>query len=88
MNWNSIPLGICTCGKPTVYKQGYFGRGALTGLSHFSCLLEPVITEGFAIQLSIIISYRIVASSKTSRLEAYPGIFRLLTKGIFDAYVL
>ena len=32
--------------------------------------------------------YRIVASSNTSRLEAHPGIFRLLMKGIVDAYVL
>ena len=32
--------------------------------------------------------YRVVASSNTSRLEAHPGIFRLLMKRIFDAYVL
>ena len=29
-----------------------------------------------------------VASSNTSRLEAYEGFFRLLMKGIFDHYVL
>ena len=28
-----------------------------------------------------------VASSNTSRLEAHPGFFRLLMKGIFDPYV-
>ena len=32
--------------------------------------------------------YRKVASSNTSRLEAHAGFFRLLMKGIFDAYVL
>ena len=32
--------------------------------------------------------YRIVASSNTSPFEVHPGIFRLLMKGIFDAYVL
>ena len=31
--------------------------------------------------------YRKVASSKTSRLEARAGFFRLLMKGIFDPYV-
>ena len=78
-----------------VYKQGYFGREALTGLSHFTCLLELIITEGVAIQLlefyhHFICTYHIVASSNTSCLALYPGpgIFRLLTKGIFDAYVL
>ena len=29
-----------------------------------------------------------VASSNSSRFEAHAGIFRLLMKGIFDAYVL
>ena len=32
--------------------------------------------------------YLIVASFNTFCLEAHPGIFRLLMKGIFDAYVL
>ena len=32
--------------------------------------------------------YHIVANSDTSRLEAHAGIYRLLMKGIFDAYVL
>ena len=32
--------------------------------------------------------YRKVASSNTSRFEAHAGLFRLLMKGIFDAYVL
>ena len=32
--------------------------------------------------------YRKVASSKTYRLEAHAGFFRLLMKGIFDPYVL
>ena len=32
--------------------------------------------------------YPIVSSSKTSRLEARAGFFRLLLKGIFDPYVL
>ena len=32
--------------------------------------------------------YRIIASSNTSHLEAHPGIFTLLLKGIFDAYLL
>ena len=30
----------------------------------------------------------IISSSNTSRLEDHPGIYRLLMKGIFDAYVL
>ena len=34
------------------------------------------------------ISYRKIASSNTSRLEAHAGFFRLLKKGIFDPYVL
>ena len=34
------------------------------------------------------LKYRVVASSNASRLEAHPGIFRLLMKRIFDAYVL
>ena len=33
-------------------------------------------------------SYRKVASSNTSRLEAHAGIYRLLMKGIFDSHVL
>ena len=34
------------------------------------------------------LKYRVVVSSNKSRLEAHPGIFRLLMKRIFDAYVL
>ena len=33
-------------------------------------------------------TYRKVASSNRSRLEAQEGLFRLLMKGIFDPYVL
>ena len=33
-------------------------------------------------------TYRKVASSNTSHLEAYAGKYRLLLKGIFDTYVL
>ena len=33
-------------------------------------------------------TYRKVASSNTSRLEAHAGFFRLLMKEIFDAYIL
>ena len=33
-------------------------------------------------------TYRKVASSNTSHLEAHAGFFRLLMKGIFDPYVL
>ena len=33
-------------------------------------------------------AYCKVVSSNTSRLEAHAGFFRLLMKGIFDAYVL
>ena len=33
-------------------------------------------------------NYRKVASSNTSRLEAHAGIYRLLMKGILNAYVL
>ena len=33
-------------------------------------------------------TYRKVASSNTSRLEAHAGFFRLLMKGIFNPYVL
>ena len=32
--------------------------------------------------------YRIVATSNTSCFEPHPGFYRLLMKGIFDAYVL
>ena len=32
--------------------------------------------------------YRIVASSNMSHLEPHPGLFRLLMKWIFDAFVL
>jgi hypothetical protein len=38
--------------------------------------------------LKLIITYRKVASSNTSCLEAQAGFFRLFMKGIFDAYVL
>ena len=34
------------------------------------------------------ITYRKVVSSNTSHLEAHAGFFRMLMKGIFDAYVL
>ena len=34
------------------------------------------------------IEYRKVVSSNTSRLEAHVCIYRLLMKGIFDAYVM
>ena len=33
-------------------------------------------------------NYRKVAGTNTSCLEPHPGFFRLLMKGIFDAYVL
>ena len=33
-------------------------------------------------------TYRKVVSSNTSRFETHAGLFRLLMKGIFDAYVL
>ena len=33
-------------------------------------------------------TYRIVASTSSSRIEAHVGLFRLLMKGIFDPYVL
>ena len=36
----------------------------------------------------IFFEYRKVASSNTSRFEAHAGLFKLLMKGIFDAYVL
>ena len=35
-----------------------------------------------------LVIYHKVASSNTSRLETHPGFFRLLMKGISDAYVL
>ena len=38
--------------------------------------------------LRIPFSYRKIASSDTSCLEAHAGFFRLLMKGIFDPYVL
>ena len=40
------------------------------------------------IMLAKFINYLIAASSNSSRLEAHAGIYRLLMKGIFDAYVL
>ena len=33
-------------------------------------------------------TYRIVASTSPSRIEAHAGLFRSLMKGIFDPYVL
>ena len=33
-------------------------------------------------------NYRRVTSSNTPRLEPHPGFYRLLMKGIFDAYLL
>ena len=36
----------------------------------------------------ILDTYRKIASSNTSRLEAHVGFFRLLMKGIFGPYVL
>ena len=36
----------------------------------------------------MILEYRKVTSSNTSRLEAHAGFFRLLMKGTFDSYVL
>ena len=33
-------------------------------------------------------TYRIVASTSPSRIEAHADLFRLLMKGIFDPYVL
>ena len=38
--------------------------------------------------LPLLLIYRKVASSNTSRLEAHASFFRLLMKGIFDPYVL
>ena len=43
-------------------------------------MFEPITKTFF--------TYHKVASSNTSRLEALGGIYRLLLKGIFDAYVL
>ena len=45
------------------------------------------VLKSYLIDSSAII-YRKVASSNTSRLEPHPGFYRLLMKGIFDAYVL
>ena len=42
----------------------------------------------YEIFLPLLLIYRKVASSNTSRLEAHAGFFRLLMKGIFDPYVL
>ena len=36
----------------------------------------------------VLVDYRKVKSSNTSRFEAYSGFFRLLMKGIIDLYVL
>ena len=47
-------------------------------IRHFSCQ-NP---RGFGC------TYRKVASSNMSRLEAHEGFFRYLMKGIFDPYVL
>ena len=44
-----------------------------------------ILTFDFSI---IILMYRKVVSSNTSRLEAHAGIYSLLMKGIFEAYVL
>ena len=40
---------------------------------------------GFAVNMKVNMT---ISSSNTSRLEDHPGIYRLLMKGIFDAYVL
>ena len=40
------------------------------------------------LQFSYYNNYRIVAGFTTFHLEAQPGIYRLLMKGIFDAYAL
>ena len=37
---------------------------------------------------TLIDKYRDVVSSNSSPFEAHPGIYKLLTKGIFDTYVL
>ena len=49
---------------------------------HAPCLVTCYISE------IKILKYRKVVSSNTSRLEAHAGFFRLLSKGIFDSYVL
>ena len=48
-------------------------------------VLNPWIIGQF---FQSVTKYRKVASSNTSHFEAHAGLFRLLMKGIFDAYVL
>ena len=47
--------------------------------------LESIKDLNFSLDIQ---TYRKVASSNMSRLEAHAGFFRLLMKGIFDPYVL
>ena len=50
--------------------------------------VSQVLNGKYPLQNFVILNYRKVASSNTSRFEAHAGLFRLLMKGTFDAYVL
>ena len=58
------------------------------GLDGFDCCGANVFSDNCTECTCHGNTYRKVASSNTSRLEAHVGFFRLLMKGIFDPYVL
>ena len=59
--------------------------------NYYSCLFASAIIMNMHKYLERFVSlftYRIVASTSPSRIEAHAGLFRSLMKGIFDPYVL
>ena len=50
--------------------------------------LENALLSAYPYHMGHLLMYRKVTSSRLSRLVAHIGFFRLLMKGILDAYVL
>ena len=73
------------------YESGFYGE--LLKFKIDSMIFFVFQFEFFSVSLvfrdgNLKNTYRKVASSNTSRLEAHAGYFKLLMKGIFDPYVL
>ena len=72
-------------GLKSILRENYYsvGQGFIRTIS-----LNLIILSSHDYFMQYLVkTYRKVASSNTSCLEAHAGFFRLLMKGIFDLYV-
>ena len=74
--WEETPFELASLFHAPVFLQDIYEYNGVPTYKIHKTILENADT------------YRKVASSNTSCLEAHDGLFRLLMKGIFDPYVL